>query len=275
MEAYATWLPVIAALVAAGVAGGFIAGLLGVGGGIVLVPALDFALQAAGVSPAVALHMSRSPRRWRRSFPRPSRRPARMPRAAPSILRSAKRWSVPIVVGAFAGSMIASRLDAQALAIVFAVVALLAAAQDAAAHRPRRAARGLPAGRGRRADPGGHRRGVVDDGHRRRYAQRADDDAVRRARAQGRGHGGAARPVDRRAGDAGLPAGAARRTRRCRPWTIGYVSLPGLALIAPITWAVAPLGARLAHSLDRRKLTAAFGVFLFVVALRMLYRAWH
>jgi uncharacterized protein len=59
------------------------------------------------------------------------------------------------------------------------------------------------------------------------------------------------------------------------PWTVGYVSLPGIALIAPITWAVAPLGARLAHSLDRRKLTAAFGVFLLVVALRMLYRAWH
>ncbi|MGL6224351.1 MAG: sulfite exporter TauE/SafE family protein, partial [Steroidobacteraceae bacterium] len=62
---------------------------------------------------------------------------------------------------------------------------------------------------------------------------------------------------------------------RLPPWTIGYVSLPGLALIAPITWAVAPLGARLAHSLDRRKLTAAFGVFLLVVALRMLYRASH
>jgi uncharacterized protein len=57
------------------------------------------------------------------------------------------------------------------------------------------------------------------------------------------------------------------------PWTIGYVSLPGLALIAPMTWLVAPLGARLAHSLDRRKLTAAFGVFLFVVAVRMLLRA--
>jgi uncharacterized membrane protein YfcA len=63
--------------------------------------------------------------------------------------------------------------------------------------------------------------------------------------------------------DAGVP-----------PWTIGYVSLPGLALIAPITWVIAPLGARLAHSLDRRKLTAAFGIFLFVVAVRMLHRAF-
>jgi uncharacterized membrane protein YfcA len=36
---------------------------------------------------------------------------------------------------------------------------------------------------------------------------------------------------------------------------------------------VAPFGARLAHSLDRRRLSAAFGVFLLVVAARMLYRA--
>jgi uncharacterized membrane protein YfcA len=32
------------------------------------------------------------------------------------------------------------------------------------------------------------------------------------------------------------------------------------------------MGARLAHRLDRRKLSAAFGVFLFLVASRMLYR---
>jgi uncharacterized membrane protein YfcA len=57
------------------------------------------------------------------------------------------------------------------------------------------------------------------------------------------------------------------------PWTVGYVSLIGFLIIAPVSWLVAPLGARLAHSLDRRRLSVAFGVFLFVVALRMAYRA--
>jgi uncharacterized protein len=56
------------------------------------------------------------------------------------------------------------------------------------------------------------------------------------------------------------------------PWTVGLVSLPGFAVVAPVAWLVAPLGARLAHALDRRKLSAAFGAFLFVVAARMLYR---
>jgi uncharacterized membrane protein YfcA len=34
------------------------------------------------------------------------------------------------------------------------------------------------------------------------------------------------------------------------------------------------VGAHLAHSLDRRRLSAAFGVFLLVVAGRMIYRAF-
>jgi uncharacterized protein len=44
--------------------------------------------------------------------------------------------------------------------------------------------------------------------------------------------------------------------------------------VAPVSWLVAPLGARLAHSLDRRRLSAAFGVFLLAVAARMLYRTF-
>jgi uncharacterized membrane protein YfcA len=58
------------------------------------------------------------------------------------------------------------------------------------------------------------------------------------------------------------------------PLTLGYVSLIGFALVAPISWLVAPFGAKLAHSMDRRKLSAAFGVFLLTVAIRMLYRVF-
>jgi uncharacterized membrane protein YfcA len=52
------WLPMIAAVAAAATAGGLIAGLLGVGGGIVIVPALDLALSAAGVDRGVSLHIA-------------------------------------------------------------------------------------------------------------------------------------------------------------------------------------------------------------------------
>jgi uncharacterized membrane protein YfcA len=47
----------------------------------------------------------------------------------------------------------------------------------------------------------------------------------------------------------------------------------GLALIAPGSMLTARLGARVAHALDRRRLSQAFGVFLALVGARMLYRA--
>ena len=49
-DATIEWLPLIAALLGAGAIGGLLAGLLGVGGGIVIVPALDLALSMAGAA---------------------------------------------------------------------------------------------------------------------------------------------------------------------------------------------------------------------------------
>ena len=45
-------LPLLAIAVTAGIFGGILAGLLGVGGGIVIVPALYLALSTAGMDPA-------------------------------------------------------------------------------------------------------------------------------------------------------------------------------------------------------------------------------
>jgi uncharacterized membrane protein YfcA len=52
--------------------------------------------------------------------------------------------------------------------------------------------------------------------------------------------------------------------------SLGYVSLIGFVLMAPISTAMAPLGARLAHQLPKRRLEIAFGVFLLAVALRFV-----
>ena len=54
------------------------------------------------------------------------------------------------------------------------------------------------------------------------------------------------------------------------PLSIGYVSLIGVVLIAPIAAWIAPLGARLAHALPKRRLEIAFGLFLLAVAVRFL-----
>ena len=52
------------------------------------------------------------------------------------------------------------------------------------------------------------------------------------------------------------------------PLSVGYVSLVGLALMAPVSSYTTSYGVLLAHRLPRRKLEIAFGVFLILVALR-------
>jgi uncharacterized membrane protein YfcA len=49
---------------------------------------------------------------------------------------------------------------------------------------------------------------------------------------------------------------------------VGYVSLLGAALIVPASVFAAPLGARLAHGISRRRLELVFGAFLSVIAVR-------
>ncbi|MBV9558035.1 MAG: sulfite exporter TauE/SafE family protein [Pseudolabrys sp.] len=52
------------------------------------------------------------------------------------------------------------------------------------------------------------------------------------------------------------------------PLSIGFVSLFGLVLMAPVSSFTAGYGARLAHRLPRRQLEIGFGIFLMLVGLR-------
>jgi uncharacterized protein len=52
------------------------------------------------------------------------------------------------------------------------------------------------------------------------------------------------------------------------PLSLGFVSLIGFALMAPISSLTAPYGARLAHRLSKRRLEIAFGCFLLAVSIR-------
>ncbi len=265
------WLPLIAAVVAAAVAGGIVAGLLGVGGGLILVPALDLAFSSAGIERGLSLHLAvaTSMATIIPTAISSSRSHARRGAVDVAIVR---RWSVPIVIGALGGSLLAGRLDGRVLAAVFAVVALLAALKmllplDDKVLRP-----GLPTGLAGALIP-------------------AFIGAV--SALMGIGGGTLSvptmtlcgEPVHRAVGTAALmglwialPAtvgyllGQPPASLERPPLTVGYVSLLGLALVGPITWFVAPFGAKLAHSLDRRRLSMAFGVFLAVIAVRMFHR---
>ena len=54
------------------------------------------------------------------------------------------------------------------------------------------------------------------------------------------------------------------------PLSIGFVSLIGFALMAPVSSFTASYGARLAHALPKRQLEIAFGIFLLLVAARFV-----
>jgi uncharacterized protein len=272
MDATISWLPMLMALAGAGAAGGLLAGLLGVGGGIVIVPVLDLALVAAGVDEALAMHIAvaTSMATIVPTSISSSRSHAKRGSVDFAVVR---RWAAPIVIGALAGSLVASSVDARVLAWVFGVVAALAALKMV-----------LPIDHvvWRQSIPGG-------------VAGAALPAAIGAISAvMGIGGGTLSvpsmtlcgEPVHKAVGTAALlglcisvpatigyllaePGAATMPT-----WTVGWVSLPGFAIIAPVSWVVAPLGARFAHSLDRRKLSAAFGAFLLLVAARMLYRAF-
>jgi uncharacterized membrane protein YfcA len=54
------------------------------------------------------------------------------------------------------------------------------------------------------------------------------------------------------------------------PLSIGFVSLIGFAVMAPVSSFTASYGARLAHWLPRRQLEVGFGCFLILVSLRFV-----
>src|SRR5262249_61983807 len=54
------------------------------------------------------------------------------------------------------------------------------------------------------------------------------------------------------------------------PLSIGYVSVLGFVLMAPISSYVAGYGARLAHAAPRRRLEILFGLFLATMSVRFI-----
>ena len=57
------------------------------------------------------------------------------------------------------------------------------------------------------------------------------------------------------------------------PYTVGAVNLPAFVMVIAMTVLTAPFGASLAHRMDPKPLKRLFGVFLILVALNMLRKA--
>jgi uncharacterized protein len=263
-------LPLIGILAATGVVAGFAAGLLGVGGGIVTVPVLEYSLRFAGVPEEYRMHVAVATSLA--AIIPTSLSSARSHHARGAVdWGLARRWAAPMLVAALAGSLIASHAPLAVLAGVFGSVALLIALKMLLPLDHLRFARQLPGGLG-----GG--------------ALAASIGGI--SAVMGIGGGTLAvptlalcgYPIHRAVGTAaffgllisvpGTIGYLLAEPGTGLPWlTVGFVSIVGLAVIAPGSMLTAMLGARAAHALSRRRLSQAFGVFLLLVGARMLYRA--
>lgn len=258
-------------LVIAGVVSGLTAGMLGVGGGIVVVPVLYHVLSLMGIDESVRMHTAIGtslatiiPTAF--SSVRAHDRRGAVDRAL------LKRWLVPMLIGVGIGSVLAGIARGQTLALVFACVAIPVALQLAFGREDRPIASHLPKGAAGLTLPaligglstmmgiGGGTIGVP--------VMTLFGVPIHRAVGTASAFGviisipGALAMAVSGWGAAHLP-----------PYSLGYVNLLGFLLIAPVSFFAAPLGAQWAHEMDRKKLRGVFAIFIAVTAARMLYDA--
>jgi uncharacterized membrane protein YfcA len=265
------WIVLGVAMLATGAVAGVLAGLFGIGGGIVIVPVLETALGFLGVDPAIRMHVAVG---------------TSLATIIPTSISSArahykrnsvdvdivKRWAIYVLVGALLGAWIASLVHSRVLALVFATLAFLVALKMLLMPGSRNLTEAVPRGPLVPVIP-----------------------TAIGCFSSMMGIGGGTfsvmtltlfnEPIHRAVGTAALfglvisvPgmlgfAIAGWGDPRIPPGSLGYVSLIGFAFIAPATVLAAPIGARIAHAFSAERLNMLFGVFLIVASARLLFRA--
>lgn len=259
--------PLILALIGCGLFSGLAAGLFGIGGGAIIVPVLIILFEGLGFSDT-ASHV------------------AIATSLATIILTSArsvmahhkvgavdwyivKTWAPWIMFGAIVGQLVAGGLSSVALKAFFGAMAFLLAAQLFFGRPSWKLANDMPKGIGRAGLGGGI--GVlsalmgIGGGTFGVSLMTVCGKAIHKAVATAAGFGiaiglpSALTAIFTGWGQEGLP-----------PFSIGYVNLAAFGLISVFTVTMAPIGARLAHSLDAALLKRMFGVLLALVATKML-----
>lgn len=257
------------AMLCTGAIAGVLAGLLGVGGGIVIVPVLFILFDYLDIPPQISMHIAVATSLA--TIIPTSISSARSHHKKGSIdLDLLKSWAPLIFIGAAIGGVLSKYLASTSLTLIFGVIALLVSINMAL---PKKLVISdeLP-------------KGVVGKGLLPSFI--GGFSALM-------GIGGGTLsvpilsafsfPIHRAVGTASafglviaIPAvigfiwsGWSADLRP--PYSFGYVSLPAAVLIFSVSVFTAPLGAKLAHSLNPANLKKAFALFLFITSLRMLW----
>jgi uncharacterized membrane protein YfcA len=260
----------IVELAALGLCSGYMAGLLGVGGGMVLSPFLTFILSARGVPAGLAVKMAIATAMATIVFTSISSVRAHH-------LRGGVRWDLvnALAPGIVLGSAIASAgvfaiLKGASLAIVFALFVGFSATQMFLDKKPK-PGRQMPGTPGKVAAGSviGFLSGLVGAGGGFVSVpfMVAHNIPILNAVATSAALGfpialaNTAGYVLSGYGEAGLPVGS-----------VGYVWLPALAVVASCSVLTAPLGAAMAHRLPVARLKRVFALLLYALGSYMLYK---
>jgi uncharacterized protein len=260
------WLAL--AVIAAGLFTGVLAGLFGVGGGTVIVPALyevfrildvptDVRMQLC-IGTSLAIIVPTTVRSYLAH------------RAVGAVIPQVVRlWSPPAVLGVVLGSLVAAWAPGGLFKIAFVIFATFVSAKmlfgqswSLGASLPGQAAqRGFGFLTGLVSALVGVSGGSISNAALTLYGK-----PIQQAVATSAGIGVPITIV----GTAGYILAGWRFMPVLPPLSLGFVSLIGLVLVAPLSSMAAPYGARMAHRLSRRQLEIAFGVFLTVASLRFI-----
>ncbi len=266
------WLILGVAMLATGTVAGVLAGLFGIGGGIVIVPVLEAALGFVGVDPAIRMHVAVGTSLA--TIIPTSISSARAHHQRQSVdVDIVRRWAIFVLAGALLGAWIASQVHSRVLALVFATLAMLVALKMVFVPDSRNLTEEVPRAPWVPVIPtsigcfssmmgiGGGTFSVM--------TLTLFNEPIHKAVGTAALFGlvislpGAVGFAVAGMGDPRIPAGS-----------LGFVSLLGFACIAPATVLAAPLGAKIAHSFSEKKLSMLFGAFLVIASIRLFYRAF-
>jgi uncharacterized membrane protein YfcA len=266
------WLILGVVMLMTGTVAGVLAGLFGIGGGIVIVPVLELGLGFIGVDPAIRMHVAVGTSLA--TIVPTSISSARAHHQRQSVdVEIVKRWAVFVLVGALLGAWIASLVHSRVLAVVFATLAFLVAVKMLFFPTSRNLTEEVPRGPLVPCIPtaigcfssmmgiGGGTFSVM--------TLTLFNEPIHRAVGTAALFG----LVISLPGTLGFVA-AGWGDPRIPPGSLGFVSLIGFACIAPATVLAAPLGAKIAHTFSARRLNILFGAFLVIASLRLFYRAF-
>ena len=257
-------------LAALGLVTGFLAGLLGIGGGMIMVPFISAMLSGRGVEPGLAVKMAIATSMATIIFTSVSSVRAHHKKGA-------VRWDIvkALAPGIVLGAMVASLgvfalLKGASLYFVFAAFVAFSGSQMFLDKKPS-PTRQLPGTAGLLGAGGviGALSGLVGAGGGfvsvpfMTWCNVAIHNAVATSAALGF-------PIAL-ANVVGYVI-AGQGLQGVPPYSFGYLWLPALVVIASCSVLMAPLGARAAHALPVKKLKRAFAVVLFTLAIYMLYK---